>query len=249
MKNKIKTMKLGQPISDEEINRLMNFDELLRQRDSVASKRKKKLLGLSVVGALLTVGGIIGLYYTNTPEKKPSATTLSESIRKPEVNSSSRSDSAVDQTKPLALTKPLYEKPVSHAASESAPRSNDNHSSTKSVGSQPAQSQPENVYVQAEPVDGYPQLYAWFEKSLVYPKGAVKDSIQGEVTVVFSIDEKGKAQNVHIDNSLGKVFDDEVYRLMASMPLWKPATYNGHYVSGKISLPLTFEIKKLNSKK
>jgi TonB family protein len=125
----------------------------------------------------------------------------------------------------------------------------ENHDNKNAVEERSAQSQPDNVYIQAEPIDGYPHLYAWFEKSLVYPNEAIKDSIQGVVTVVFSIDEKGRAQNIHIDNSLGKAFDDEVYRLMTNMPLWKPASYNGHYVRGKISLPLTFEIKKLNSKK
>jgi TonB family protein len=100
------------------------------------------------------------------------------------------------------------------------------------------------VYRQAEPRDGYPVLYAYFEKNLVYPRAAVKDSVEGVVNVVFSIDAEGKPKNITIENSLGPLFDQEAVRLLNNMPLWKPASYNGKVVPSKISLPITFALNK-----
>jgi TonB family protein len=103
----------------------------------------------------------------------------------------------------------------------------------------------EGVYIQAEPVNGYPDLYAYFDRELTYPKEAMKDSVAGIVTVKFTVDKEGRARNVLIENSLGILFDQEVNRIVHEMPAWKPATYNGSPVTSKISIPLTFQLQKI----
>jgi periplasmic protein TonB len=98
-------------------------------------------------------------------------------------------------------------------------------------------------------VNGYPDLYAYFDRELIYPPAATRDSTQGIVTVLFSINAQGKADDIRIENSLGKEFDDEVFRVIRNMPLWKPAYYNGKIVKSKVSLPLTFKLTKVSSPK
>jgi TonB family protein len=100
------------------------------------------------------------------------------------------------------------------------------------------------MYRQAEPVDGYASLYEYFSSSLVYPVDAPSDSIQGVLTVTFTINAEGKPESISIHNSLGKAFEREAIRLIQEMPEWKPAQLNNKPVPSKMSLPLTFQIKE-----
>ena len=106
----------------------------------------------------------------------------------------------------------------------------------------------EDVYVQAEPVQGYALLYAYFNDHLVYPPSAVKDSVQGVETISFVVNAEGKAEKVEVKQSLGEAFDKEARRLVAGMPAWKPATLNGRPVPSSIALPITFQIQRIKSK-
>jgi hypothetical protein len=56
----------------------------------------------------------------------------------------------------------------------------------------------------------------------------------------------GKPENITIKQSLGEPFEKEARRLIENMPLWKPATLNGKPVSSQMSIPLTFQIQKVN---
>jgi hypothetical protein len=38
-----------------------------------------------------------------------------------------------------------------------------------------------------------------------------------------------------------------VFRVIRNMPAWRPAYYNGKVVKSKVSLPLTFSLKKVSS--
>jgi TonB family protein len=98
-------------------------------------------------------------------------------------------------------------------------------------------------FTEAAPVEGYAALYSYFDKELKYP-GVLKDSIEGIVTVSFAINEKGKPDRIKIENSLGSAFDAECKRVIENMPLWTPATINGKPISVRLSIPLTFKIKK-----
>lgn len=98
-------------------------------------------------------------------------------------------------------------------------------------------------FAEAAPIEGYPSLYAYFDKELKYPI-APADSIQGIVTVSFAITKTGKPDLIKIENSLGEAFDAECIRVIQNMPSWRPATVNGKPVQTRLSIPLTFKIKK-----
>ena len=102
-----------------------------------------------------------------------------------------------------------------------------------------------SVYLQAEPVEGFPHLYNYFSSELKYPEEAVKDSIQGIVTVSFIITKEGRPEKITILNSLGQAFDKEVVRLIENMPTWKSAVMNRTPVPSKISMPLTFRLERI----
>lgn len=103
----------------------------------------------------------------------------------------------------------------------------------------------ESAYIQAEPVGGYAELYSYFNSKLLYPEEAMKDSVQGIQTISFVINAAGKPEKIEVVQSLGEPFEKESRRLIENMPEWKPATLNGKPVASKITIPLTFQIKKI----
>lgn len=101
---------------------------------------------------------------------------------------------------------------------------------------------PADVYIEAEPVNGYDDLYAYFGKELKYPP-EVAVAAEGDVDVTFVINREGKPEHIKFVNSLGPEFDQEVIRVINNMPGWKPAMQNGKPVPARISQSFTFSIK------
>jgi TonB family protein len=105
----------------------------------------------------------------------------------------------------------------------------------------------EYQFKEAVPVDGYPAIYEYFNRTLQYPEEGLKDSIQGVVTVSFIINEIGSPEKIQIENSLGEAFDRETIKMIEQMPRWNPATVNGKPIASRLAIPLTFQIKKINN--
>ena len=101
----------------------------------------------------------------------------------------------------------------------------------------------ENSFAEAMPPQGYPSLFEFFSRHLVYPEKAKKDGIQGTVMVEFYIAQDGKAEQVEILNSLSPELDTEAKRLILAMPNWQPATIDGKTISVRQTLPITFSLK------
>jgi TonB family protein len=242
MKNKIKIMKSREQVTDEEIHDFMDFDKLLIEKNKLIRRRNMRMLGKSGIALLVLITGI-SFYFYNIPAEQESVTQNEEKKSSQQLAARQQIDSIQINTDRTSITNSgVTVRPKVKERNTSAVKN-------KSAGINALDRKPvEVVYIQAEPVNGYPDLYAYFEKELVYPIEAIKDSIQGDVTVVFSIDTVGKPQQIQIENSLGKPFDKEVLRLITNMPLWKPASFNGKYVNSKVSLPIIFEVKKVHTK-
>ena len=68
---------------------------------------------------------------------------------------------------------------------------------------------------------------------MIYPKEGLEKNIEGIVEVVFTIKKDGRAERPIILKSLGENFDNEVIRMVESMPRWKPAKQGGYYIDVK----------------
>ena len=245
MKQKFKIMRTPTQITDEEIRSFMDFDALLQLREKTVQQQK------SLRKIKNTLGGVVGLliipaiYFLLPGElASPSQQSVTPGSRiAPEVSrnevpsDSSKNDS--DKKGPVSSSPPQKEK-----ATAAKGRDNAEGSETEK---DPKSEKVVPVYVQAEPGQGYPLLYEYFEQNLVYPGHAVEDSIAGTLNVVFIIDSTGDATDISVENSLGPSFDKEAIRLVDNMPLWRPATYNGIPVKSKISLPITFSVQKIRN--
>jgi TonB family protein len=235
MKEKLKIMKTRPRLTDEEIKSFMNFDALLKQKARVQGTRNI-LTGLAGLTAIALLVFLTVLINNKSADRK---SDIPISVSKPTPLTS------VDSTE--ITSAPTRETPGAGRPMQGPKVIKKNTAGRSDTATRPAAIEKKEAieYVQAEPVNGYPALYAYFNKNLVYPSAAVKDSIAGTVNVVFWIDPAGTARDIKIENSLGILFDSETIRLIQNMPLWKPAMYNGKLVRAKISVPITFEVKKV----
>jgi TonB family protein len=250
MKNNIKIMNSKPDVSDEEIQSYMNFDSLLEQHHKISSKGDHRILRRSLYALAVLAVLTIAWYGVISTKKAPQSP----------VDSSESPTSAAPE--PLRAPTDSSEKIIDTAISEKRERIRKPKHITKNPGKDDivASDTLENkieeteeetlppVYIQAEPVNGYPALYEYFNSTLKYPVEALPDSVEGVVTVIFTIGKTGKAEKIEIEQSLGEFFDREAIRVIEHMPLWKPATYNQKPVSSRITLPLTFNLNRINIK-
>jgi TonB family protein len=83
-------------------------------------------------------------------------------------------------------------------------------------------------------------LHQYIEANLVYPDTAIKNNIQGIVRVRFVIEEDGSISNAKIVRPLGYGLDEEVLRLINSMPKWKSGENNGKAIRVPFQIPIKF---------
>ena len=242
MKQKIKIMKQRPQLSDEEIRSYMDFDRLLAKRKLTVNKPGfHSLKWIVPTIAFLTIGA--WLVFSPVENDKQTDNVVTEedattTTNKPETTPPSTEETVKTPAETPVDTETLVVEDQSNKSSAPV-RENDEHKAAQKKST-------EDIYIQAEPADGYSALYAYFNSNLVYPSEALKDSIQGVETVSFVINTDGKPEKITIRQSLGEPFEKEARRLIENMPLWKPATLNGKAVPSQMSVPLTFQIQKVN---
>src|SRR5262245_11221378 len=201
MKQKIKIMKQQQKLSDEEIRSYMDFDRIIAERKLMVSKpglHPLKWIVPTIV--FLTIGGwLVFSPFDNDKRRdnviaKEDATTAANKAETP----SSNKKSATIPVEPPRDNETSVDADATTKSAASA-RKNDEHKEAEEKTT-------EDIYIQAEPADGYSALYAYFNSNLVYPSEALKDSIQGVETVSFVINTEGKPEKITIKQSLGGPF-------------------------------------------
>ncbi|MGC3943457.1 MAG: energy transducer TonB [Chryseolinea sp.] len=260
MKIKINSMDTESTPSDDEIRSFMNFDAVVEaaRKKSIRQNAKKLWVVAPVALALFSVWYVL----VNQDQDTVQNQTVADKNHGTHPSAQTDNDEAGNAIDPLKQTDSLVTD-VSKNIKRGQTAKGKNQPPVNSQRARPAESKGSeverhsagpwtlpgdkkgDVYVQAEPRDGYTQLYEYFGRNLTYPKEAIRDSIEGVETVSFTIDEAGHPQNIGITQSLGKAFDHEAMRLIKEMPPWKPATLNDRPVASQLSLPLTFEIKRI----
>ena len=242
MKSKIKIMKQRPEISDKEIHSYMNFEELLSKQKALQTGQHAFLKGLAKWALISTAVVSIPLVYfyqrssdNIANEKQEIAESVTQEL--PTVGE----DPVVEISEQLPAEQKTSKESVADNVASSKTPSEGNLVTAKKLPT-------ESAYVQAEPLDGYDALYKYFNDNLQYPEAAIPDSIQGVQVVSFVINKEGRPIKIEFVETLGEPFEAESQRLIDNMPAWKPATMNGQPVLSKLSIPLTFRIKKVESK-
>lgn len=91
-------------------------------------------------------------------------------------------------------------------------------------------------------VGGQEALYKYLQDSLVYPKKAIEQGIQGKVFCRFFVDEEGYVRDVIVLRGVNPLLDEEALRVLKAMPKWEPGTQNEKAVKVYFNLPVSFSL-------
>jgi TonB family protein len=82
----------------------------------------------------------------------------------------------------------------------------------------------------------------FYQENIKYPAEARNKNIQGVVQYKIFIETDGKVTNPSIISGIGGGCDEEVLRVAALMPNWKPAMKDGKPVRTSVILPISFKL-------
>lgn len=87
---------------------------------------------------------------------------------------------------------------------------------------------------------GIKALLVYLKKSLKAPEGDIGEGKAISVKVKFVVNYNGQVESFVVTESGGKVYDDEVLRVLKKMPVWIPGKSNGEKVSVYFTIPVKF---------
>lgn len=103
------------------------------------------------------------------------------------------------------------------------------------------------VYDVVEVMPQYPggqiAMLKYIMENIKYPEQAMKEGIQGRVTVSFIVEKDGRVSNVRLLRSVQSSLDKEAVRVVKSMPKWSPGKQKGKPVRVRFNIPVMFKLK------
>ena len=85
-------------------------------------------------------------------------------------------------------------------------------------------------------------MMKYIMENMKYPEQAMKEGIQGRVTVRFIVEKDGSISDVKPVLSVHPLLNKEAVRVVKSMPKWTPGKQNGKPVRVRFNLPVMFKL-------
>lgn len=102
------------------------------------------------------------------------------------------------------------------------------------------------IFIIVEEMPHFPggdsMMFEFLINNLQYPKYAREKDISGKVIATFVVDKDGNIKESKILKGIGGGCDEEVIRLINSMPKWTPGKQNGKNVAVQYSMPFSFNL-------
>ena len=89
---------------------------------------------------------------------------------------------------------------------------------------------------------GKSALLRYIYRKIKYPPEAQNKRIGGQVLCTFMINEDGKVSDATLIKGVHPALDEEVLRVLRSMPVWKPAMKSGKAIKVRCFIPVTFKM-------
>ena len=83
----------------------------------------------------------------------------------------------------------------------------------------------------------------WVNTPIQYPQIAQEMSIQGKVTLQFTIEKDGSLQNVKVLSTPDESLSKEAVRVVSSSPKWKPGRQRDRAVKVTYTFPVVFKLR------
>ncbi len=87
---------------------------------------------------------------------------------------------------------------------------------------------------------GFNTALEYIYSNIKYPNEA---DVTGTVIVSFVVTKYGKIEQVRIERTLYKECDEEIRRVLLSMPRWRAGKKNNQYVNTLFFLPINFKLQ------
>ena len=105
----------------------------------------------------------------------------------------------------------------------------------------------EGIYNRTEIKPSYPggqkALARFIQDNIIYPETAIENGVEGNVDVVFAVDENGKVYTPMIKgDKAGYGLDEASMDVVNKMPKWNPGQIKGKNVKSYYTLPISFKI-------
>ncbi len=84
-------------------------------------------------------------------------------------------------------------------------------------------------------------LQKYIQRNMNYPLIAKQQGIEGKVIISMVIDEFGSVCDIEIIQGIGGGCEEEVIRVLLSMPDWKPTIQAGHYIKTRKLFSFDFQ--------
>jgi len=91
-------------------------------------------------------------------------------------------------------------------------------------------------------------LREWVYQYLKYPQNAVKNGVQGTVTVEFVIEKDGKVTGARVLKGVDDELDAEALKVVSASPKWKPGRVGASKVRAVVSVPVEFRLEKKSAR-
>jgi len=89
---------------------------------------------------------------------------------------------------------------------------------------------------------GTDNFFDYIKHNLKYPKGALKNKIEGTVSVSFTVNTDGSLINIKVTKEASPELDAEAIRLIEKSPRWTPGIQNGIPVKEKFNIDIDFKL-------
>lgn len=86
-------------------------------------------------------------------------------------------------------------------------------------------------------------LETYMHQYVSYPEDARRNELSSKVEATFKIDKKGRISDIQV-NSTYKTFKDEISQVLAMMPTWQPAQFNGKNIVCGMKLTIDFNLRR-----
>lgn len=104
---------------------------------------------------------------------------------------------------------------------------------------------PEPFIIVQEPPSfpgGLPALYEYVYNNIEYPSEAIRNNLQGRVTLKFVVDSDGSVNRIEVMKSVDPLLDQEAMRVVGILPRFNPGKQGGVPVPVWFTLPVLFKI-------
>ena len=96
----------------------------------------------------------------------------------------------------------------------------------------------------AMPEGGRKVFKQYLEKNVRYPEEALKNNVQGKVTIQFIIGTSGQLTDFKVVRGIGYGCEDEVIRLIKAGPKWSPTKKNEVPIKDRVRVRMRFALPK-----